>query len=233
MKLILTVLLALFFAPQQQSGLGSKEMNSRTTRMHNFQMEVYWQKEYKLGEKIIIEVVLSNPSASETLRLYTTDEWNHDWWMTLTDEAGASVTETEYFRDRKEKGQSFGAHGSQFKPGFSEKRTHEVTKLYEVTKPGRYTLTTARRVTTVPGSPHYDERDSLIIRDIPIVVVSDEESDIVVEEQPKPVEEPASPPEMEERPPETGFPWEWLIAGSVILLGAIVCILLRRTRKTA
>jgi hypothetical protein len=127
----------------------------------------------------------------------------------------------------------FGVHGTTWEPGYSKEFAIDITKYYEVNRPGKYLASVARRVKILSAQPYFDERDSVIVRDIPIVVVDKrgQAANEHPEKQEPEEEKPKSlPPQAQRMEEATDWLLPGLIVAGVVLAGVVLFLLLRLKR---
>jgi len=206
------------------------DMNCKNFTIHDIKIEVFWKDSYNLNDKIVLKVILTNAS-KHSIRFETRKIQSRDWRLFLVDENGTTIPMTEYMKNLDKSG-AIGVQGTTWEKGYNREYAHDIKKYYNITKTGKYFATIARRVKFVPGTPHYDERDSVIIKNIPIIVISDKET----EKQEK-VIEPMNPDNHETtaiiKKKEAGieFPWIPIVVVVGILIGIVLVISVLRNRK--
>jgi hypothetical protein len=120
------------------------------------------------GGKIVLQIMLANISDSALVfgQRMRPDQAEWDYRIDVRNEKGEAVAETAYGRIRLEVVTLFSSQMKTVAPGHSLKEEVTLSKLYDLTIPGRYTVQVSR---------HAHDRDSgqLVTSNTATIIVTD------------------------------------------------------------
>jgi hypothetical protein len=111
------------------------------------------QARVRVGDPIKLHFRLKNVS-SEAINLMASD-FNEDYWLVVTDASGAELPRTEEGDRMRQPSRTGGGIVGSLAPGAEYGGgTIDVTKHYQLDRPGNYFVRIARRIGLPPDMPH-------------------------------------------------------------------------------